>query len=312
MRLAIVLAAILGIIGCMIVPHVKSTLVEEFGVDHHIWGDLLQKYVKKNQTLEGISLSTVDYEGMKEDERFEKYIKSFELINFSKFDGEKDRETLIALFANMYNALAMKMTIEYPCKRDVFGYCDQRIGSIVDSGGNGLPLSEKFVDTVWKRRVFNIGGEEWSLDDVENYLRGHPRSELPSNAPQQLYKPDFRLHANIVCASISCPDIYNQAFFPELLDMQLTLNINSFLGNKEKGLNVISNNLHMSKIFFWFEQDFVKAVANSNNTYEKTNFAPIGFLLNYLYPDSFAYKTLSSNHFKTIKKEEIQFFDYNW
>lgn len=273
---------------------------------------MLQKYVKTNDSLEGISLNTVDYVGLSKDENYQKYVNSFASIDFTQFDADKNRDVLISLFANVYNALAMKMTIDYPCTRDVFGYCSNTISSIVDSGGIGIPQLSRFVETVWKRRVFNLGGEMWSLDDVENYLRGYARSELPKNAPQQLYKPDFRIHANIVCASISCPNVPTQAFYPELYDFQFTLNLNNFIKNKQKGFAVVNNNLYLSKIFDWFTKDFTIAVQNSNNTMKETPFSPIGFLLYYLYPDSEAFKTLSQSHFMNLKKEEISFFDYNW
>ena len=48
-------------------------------------------------------------------------------------------------------------------------------------------------------------------------------------------REDSRLHACIVCASISCPDIRMEAFRPEKISQQMTDQVTKFLANPKKG-----------------------------------------------------------------------------
>ena len=48
-------------------------------------------------------------------------------------------------------------------------------------------------------------------------------------------REDSRLHACIVCASISCPNVRLRAYQPEILRTQMDDNMRDFLANPKKG-----------------------------------------------------------------------------
>lgn len=52
----------------------------------------------------------------------------------------------------------------------------------------------------------------------------------------QGYPADPLLHACIVCASASCPDVSVTAYKPETLEADMAANMRHFLANTEKGL----------------------------------------------------------------------------
>ena len=58
---------------------------------------------------------------------------------------------------------------------------------------------------------------------------------------RQDYAADPLLHACIVCASVSCPDIAPKGFMPETLKDDMEASMRSFLANTKKGLSLNKN-----------------------------------------------------------------------
>lgn len=56
------------------------------------------------------------------------------------------------------------------------------------------------------------------------------------SASRQGYPADPLLHACIVCASVSCPDVAMTAYRPETLQADMEANMRLFLENPTKGL----------------------------------------------------------------------------
>lgn len=104
-----------------------------------------------------------------------------------------------------------------------------------------------FTTTVWGLTAGNVAGMPVSLDDIEyKQLRNPPNG----------WSEDARLHACIVCASLSCPDLRKEAFTPELLDQQMDQQFSSWLANPTKGMTLTAESLTLSPIFSWFASDF--------------------------------------------------------
>lgn len=64
------------------------------------------------------------------------------------------------------------------------------------------------------------------------------RAPLPSLLTFLLwlcFREDSRLHACIVCASISCPNVRREAFRPERVGQQMDDQLQQFLANPKKG-----------------------------------------------------------------------------
>lgn len=117
-------------------------------VDHSLYGQLLEKYVK-----DGV----VDYRGFQNDEsKLEEYLKILENVRTE----DLPRNEQFAFYVNAYNAWTIKLILSgYP-----------GIKSIKDLGG--------VFKSPWKKKICRIDGDLITLDDIEhNILR--PRFRDP-------------------------------------------------------------------------------------------------------------------------------------
>jgi hypothetical protein len=134
----------------------------------------------------------------------------------------------LAYWINAYNAFTVKLILDhYPLK------------SIRD------------IKKPWDQKVWKAGGRLYSLNDIEH----------------KILRKDFtepRIHFAIVCASIGCPDLWNQAYRESSVGEELDAAAKRFLGSP-KHLEVDFQTtliggqgavLKMSKIFKWFKKDF--------------------------------------------------------
>ncbi len=130
-----------------------------------------------------------------------------------------------AFWINAYNAVTMKGILrEYPTS------------SIKDH------QSIAFGYKIWDDLLLTVGGKSYSLNAMEH---------------QVLRKMgDPRIHFAIVCASISCPPLLNQAFTAENLDTQLTYNAKRFFADPTKFAATSQGEMKLSKILSWFADDF--------------------------------------------------------
>ena len=58
---------------------------------------------------------------------------------------------------------------------------------------------------------------------------------------------------------MSCPDLRTEIYTVARLDQQLDSQVQVFLANSTKGARIEAGELHLSKIFSWFEEDFADA-----------------------------------------------------
>ncbi len=65
-----------------------------------------------------------------------------------------------------------------------------------------------------------------------------------------------RIHFAIVCASVSCPDLRAEPFQAKQLESQLNDQLQSFLNNSGKGIRIQDEQILLSKIYDWFEEEF--------------------------------------------------------
>ena len=64
-----------------------------------------------------------------------------------------------------------------------------------------------------------------------------------------------RIHFAIVCASVSCPKLQNEAFGASNLEEQLSKATKEFLADTSKN-QFSEDDIKISKIFKWFKKDF--------------------------------------------------------
>ena len=186
--------------------------------DHNLWSDLLTEHVD--------SLGWVSYQGFVADSaRLNEYLTALSLCPPNS--NWTDNETL-AYWINVYNAFTVKLIVDhYP------------ITSIKEIK-KGIP----FVNSVWDIKFFEIGGRKMDLNEVEHSI-----------LRKQFKEP--RIHFAIVCASVSCPRLLNQAYQPEMLYTQLKLQTKNFIDDYQKN-EIGADQIRISPIFKWFAGDFTQ------------------------------------------------------
>lgn len=231
----------------------------EFDHSHSSWTILL----KKNVMIKGRT-STVNYKAIKNDPKdLQAYLNYLEAVSLEKFNHFSENEKL-AFLINAYNAFTIKLIVDhYPVK------------SIKDIGS--------ILTSPWKIKFFNLLGEQRYLDNVE-----HDMIRKWFNEP--------RLHFAVVCASIGCPAIKNEAYVASQLDQQLEGAAVNFLSDANRNrYRSADQKLELSSIFKWYGGDFVKK---------------FGTLESYIAP-----RITNNSADQTIireKKASISYLDYDW
>ena len=246
-----------------------------FDQNHTIFNKLLQENVKDTK---------VNYQGFIDSAEFTNYLKSLNNITPDDFNTWTDSQK-IAFWINSYNAFTIKAIIDhYPIQRSftLVGIFYAPKNSILQIPG------------VWKKLQFQAVGQNVTLDHIEH---GILRKEF--NEP--------RIHAAINCASISCPDLRNEAYIADKIDKQLDDSSKNFVNSNTKGVLVDKNKnkVKVSKIFKWFGQDFFKNynMNEFNERSDKEN-GTFGYIYKYINDDEKEY--ILSDDYK------LKYLSYDW
>jgi Protein of unknown function, DUF547 len=202
-------------------------------LDFKPWDELLRQYVD-NQ-------GRVNYQSWKVESR-QKLTEWLEEISQINLKFYCDREQRLALWLNLYNALTIDRVLSvYP------------IASIRPTI-LGIPNWIGFL-AFFSRQFYKMGDcpegsgradRSYSLNDIEH---GILRREFS----------DPRIHFALVCASIGCPLLRNEAYLPESVQLKLENDAERFINNQTKVYyDSFSNTLYCSRIFKWYRQDFLK------------------------------------------------------
>ncbi|WP_445246461.1 DUF547 domain-containing protein [Microcoleus sp. OTE_8_concoct_300] len=197
-------------------------------IDFRIWDELLQRYVD--------DLGRVNYRRWKAEgaDVLRVWLESFADVDLADFT---DADARLALWLNAYNAIAISQVLEvYP------------IASIRPKV-LGIPNWLSFLDFFTRSNTI-IGGKKYSLNQIEHAI----------------LRPEFaepRIHFALVCASVGCPLLRRGAYFPESVRTQLEADASRFIHNPDKvRYDAQKKTLYLSKIFKWYEEDFVKAAGS--------------------------------------------------
>ncbi len=170
--------------------------------------------------VEDLATVRVDYAGLVDSAEWAGLVESLAATGPPPPDR---RDAHLAFWINAYNILAIDLVrAHYP------------VAGIKDIGS--------FLRPVWKRPAGRVGGREVTLDEVEHQIL------RPLGEP--------RIHAAIVCASASCPPLRREPYRAETLDSQLDDNTRVWLADPRKGSRVDGDDLEISPILDWFEEDF--------------------------------------------------------
>lgn len=233
-----------------------------FDQTHAMFSQLLKIYQNEKKLINYLKLKN----DIKTNSQhlFLNYIKEIQGVPYATFNKWTDQNKM-AFLINSYNALTIKLVIDhYP------------VVSIKKIGG--------FFTKPWDVKFFSLlDGKIRSLDPIEHiWLR-------------PVYK-DYRIHAAINCASLSCPTLRNEAYqgvkITKQLDEQMRLWINDPNLNYYDQKNKI---LRLSKIFDWYKVDFEQWGGGMLKVFNK-----------YIAP------TLADETDKKSPQLKIKFLDYNW
>lgn len=209
-------------------------------IDFTVWDSLLHQYVDE--------LGRVDYHAWKtqQPQTLANWLSTLESLE--DITPELTRNQQLALWINLYNAFTISTILErYPLAS---------IRPVV----LGIP---NWIAFLWffQRRVYRFSNQTYSLGQIENQKL---RSQLQ----------DPRIHFALVCASVGCPLLRNEAYVPEKVIEQLESDAERFINNPEKvRYDAQTQTLYCSKIFKWYRQDFLK-VAHSIPDYIRSYLKP--------------------------------------
>ena len=192
----------------------------------------------------------VDYKGFLKDQNvLQNYLK---MLSENPPSDSWSVQELLAYYINTYNAYTVELILEnYPVK------------------------SIKDINGPWTKPIVPIGDKTLSLGGIENGIL------------RKMNEP--RIHFAINCASISCPNLLNEAYTADKIDAQLDKVTRSFINSSKNEIGV--NQLKLSKIFDWYQKDYT--IQGKNDV--------VAFVNAYLL-----------KKIKISPDATIEYFEYNW
>lgn len=287
-KIGLIVILALFLVSLLIQPAQNSFTIISYGLeevktdsfDHSYatYNSLLNRYVKN---------ARVNYEGfINSRAEFETFLRALGSVDKDVFESWTEEQRL-AFWINAYNAFTIKAIIDhYPIKRSftLVGIFYAPSDSILQIKG------------VWTKLQFRALGNMVTLDEIE-----HQILRKKFNEP--------RIHMAINCASISCPDLRNEAYTPEKLEEQLADASINFVNNPDKGVyvNEQSGKVKLSKIFKWFGDDFINNYGSKKlfNNYSLKENAVLNFTSEYI--ESEEVKEYLMNN-----KLKIGYLGYDW
>jgi hypothetical protein len=247
-----------------------STLAAALDHSHKAWDDLLRKHVRYAQNG---NASKVDYAGFARDRaQLKAVLDEYARVTRAEFDAWAKPQQQ-AFLVNAYNAWTVeKILTRYP-----------NLKSIRDFGG--------LFGNPWKDKFFSLFGQPSYLDQIEHEIL---RKEGAYDEP--------RVHVAVVCASIGCPMLRNEAFTADKLEAQLEDGMRRFLSDRTRNrYNAQAKRLEVSKIFDWYGKDFERGHKGYSSL--KATMAKYADLLADAPADRDAVRSQSV---------DVSFLDYDW
>ena len=228
---------------------------ESLALDGDLYATILERHTV---AVDDIASTRVDYSALRNSDAWEALLLSLRRSDPTRLGSRNEK---LAFWINAYNILAIDLVQRhYP------------IDSIRSIGG--------FFSPVWKKTAGEIAGRAYTLHEIEHEI-------LRSMA-------EPRIHAAIVCASLSCPPLRREPYRADEIEAQLDDNVRLWLADPRKGLRIdrSTRTLYLSPILDWFDEDFGDDV--------------LGFVAT-------ALSTRDANWIRTRRRTaRIRYFDYDW
>ncbi len=187
-------------------------------VDHSTWNSLLQKYVDND--------GYVNYQSWHSSQSDRQALNQY-LSRLSQGNPQLgDENAKLAFWINAYNAVTVQGILrEYPTT-SIRNHTAKLVGY-----------------NIWKDLQLYVAGQPYSLEAIEHQI---------------LRKTgDGRIHFAIVCASIGCPRLLNQAYTPQDVQQQLEVNAKDFFCRPQNfRFDARTGNFQLSEIMNWYGSDF--------------------------------------------------------
>ncbi|MHB8901415.1 MAG: DUF547 domain-containing protein [Thermoguttaceae bacterium] len=226
-------------------------------VDHTVWDRLLKKYVDQD--------GMVNYAAWKASETDHAALKAYlAALGQADQDAKTTKDGELAFWINAYNALTVHGILEVYPTSSIRNHTAKVLGY-----------------NIWKDLLLPVGDKKYSLDAIEHEVL------------RKLGEP--RIHFAIVCASIGCPRLRNEAYTPAKLEAQLADNTRDFLGRpKNLQIDLANRRVQVSSILDWFGKDFAP-----------TSRKALASLAEYM-PDEATRHLIASEDFS------VSYLDYDW
>lgn len=189
-------------------------------VDHSAWDTFLGKYVSTD--AKGINRLAYGSVSGADKQTLQEYLNLLQATDVTKLN----RNEQYAFWLNLYNASIVNLGLKnYPVK------------SILDIKSNLLDVKGPFNDPIAK-----VNGQTLTPDTIE------------SGIVRPIWN-DPNLHYGFNCAAVSCPNLLKEAFTGKTINAQLASAARAFINNP-RGVNLDKGKLVLSKIYFWYSEDF--------------------------------------------------------
>ncbi len=223
-------------------------------IDHAALDRLLHKYVDAD--------GYVDYSHWQKTSADRKSLLAYlASLGRASTSLKASRQAKLAFWINAYNAVTIEGILqEYPTSSirnhtaRVFGY------------------------NIWKELPLIVAGKNYSLDDMEHTIL------------RKMSEP--RIHFAIVCASVGCPRLRNEAYTATNISAQLDDNAHDFFSRRQN-LRVSGNTLFLSPILDWFGEDFGTTQTARLRTIK-------------------AYLPASTRQLVEKRSTQVRYLDYDW
>ena len=228
--------------------------VSMYAIDHSAFDRLLNKYVDHD--------GFVDYRTWYRQRADRQTLRGYlsELSRASVTKSAK-RDAKLAFWINAYNAVTLEGIMqEYP----------------TDSIRNHT--ARVFGYNIWKELPLIVAGRQYSLEQIEHQIL------------RKMSEP--RIHFAIVCASVSCPRLRNEAYTADKLQKQLAGNATDFF-SRRNNFRISDGTMYVSSILNWFADDFGNSQATRFTYLQK-------------------YLPVSTRTIAVRPETQVHYLDYDW
>lgn len=209
-----------------------SQQVSMDSINHQVFDKLLKKYVDKN--------GMVNYKAWHASSADRSSLKSYlDHLSQASLSTPAQRNAQLAYWINSYNAVTIEGILRVYPTTSIRNHTAKVVGY-----------------NIWKNLKLHVGDSKVSLEDIEHKVL------------RKMNEP--RIHFAIVCASIGCPRLLNEAYMPEKMEQQLVVNTKDFFA-RSQNLQVDANSktIKLSKLLNWYGSDFGGDINTQLAAYQK-------------------------------------------